>query len=76
MASGVARTFGADVGISVTGIAGLGGATPQKPVGLVFIGLAMKKEQAVFRYLFDGDRRSIKAQATEQALRLALDFVP
>jgi len=76
MASGVARAFGADVGISVTGIAGPGGATPQKPVGLVFIGMAMKKEQAVFRYLFDGDRRSIKAQATEQALRLALDFVP
>jgi PncC family amidohydrolase len=76
MASGVARTFGADVGISVTGIAGPGGATPQKPVGLVFIGMAMKKEQAVFRYLFDGDRRSIKAQATEQALRLVLDFVP
>jgi len=76
MASGVARAFEADVGISVTGIAGPGGATPSKPVGLVFIGIAMKKEQAAFRYLFDGDRRSIKAQATEQALRLALDFVP
>lgn len=76
MALGVARTFGADVGVSVTGIAGPGGATPQKPVGLVFIGIAWKKEHAVFRYLFDGDRKDIKAQATEQALRLAMDFIP
>ncbi|HQN75354.1 MAG TPA: CinA family protein [Methanomassiliicoccales archaeon] len=76
MASGVAKAFGADIGVSVTGIAGPGGATPQKPVGLVFIGIAMKKEQAAFQYLFDGDRKSIKAQATEQALRLVLDFIP
>ncbi len=76
MALGVARTFGADVGVSVTGIAGPGGATPQKPVGLVFIGIAWKKEHAAFRYLFDGDRKGIKAQATEQALRLAMDFIP
>lgn len=75
MAAGVAKAFDADVGISVTGIAGPGGATPQKPVGLVFIGVAMRKERASFRYLFDGDRRSIKAQAAEQALRLVMDFV-
>jgi nicotinamide-nucleotide amidase len=76
MAAGVARAFNADVGISVTGIAGPGGATPQKPVGLVFIGIAWKKEQAAFRYLLDGDRKSIKAQATEQALQLIMGFIP
>lgn len=76
MAVGVAKAFSADVGISVTGIAGPGGATHQKPVGLVFIGIAWKKELAAFRYLFDGDRNSIKAQATEQAMRLALEFIP
>ncbi len=76
MAAGAAKAFGADVGISVTGIAGPGGATPQKPVGLVFIGVAMRKERASFRYLFDGDRKSIKAQATEEALQLVLGFVP
>lgn len=76
MAAGAAKAFGADVGISVTGIAGPGGATPQKPVGLVYIGIAWKKEQAAFRYLFDGDRRNVKAQAAEQALRMILDFIP
>jgi len=76
MAVGVSRAFDADVGVSVTGIAGPGGATPQKPVGLVFIGIAWKKEQAAFRYLFDGDRKAIKTQATEQALQLIIDFVP
>lgn len=76
MAAGVVRAFNADVGVSVTGIAGPGGATPQKPVGLVFIGIAWKKEQAAFRYFFDGDRKRVKAQATEQALQLVLDFIP
>ncbi len=76
MAAGALKAFGADVAISVTGIAGPGGATPQKPVGLVFIGVAMRKERASFRYLFDGDRRSIKAQAAEEALQLALGFIP
>jgi len=76
MAAGVARAFNADIGVSVTGIAGPGGATPQKPIGLVFIGIAWKKELAAFRYLFDGDRKRIKAQATEQALQLVIDFIP
>jgi len=76
MAMGVAKAFNADVGLSVTGIAGPGGATPQKPVGLVYIGISWKKEHAAFRYLFDGDRKGIKAQATEQALQLVLDFIP
>jgi len=76
MAVGAAKAFSADVGVSVTGIAGPGGATPQKPVGLVFIGVAMGKERASFRYLFDGDRKSIKAQSAEEALRLVLGFLP
>ena len=76
MAAGVVKAFNADVGVSVTGIAGPGGATPQKPVGSVYIGLAWKKELVAFRYLFDGDRMAIKAQATEQALQLLFDFMP
>jgi PncC family amidohydrolase len=76
MCVGVAKTFNSDIGVSITGIAGPGGATLQKPVGLVFIGVAIKKEQAAFRYLFEGDRKSIKAQATEEALRMVLGFIP
>ncbi|HPR99074.1 MAG TPA: CinA family protein [Methanomassiliicoccales archaeon] len=76
MAAGVAKAFDADIGISVTGIAGPGGATPQKPVGLVYVGLAWKKERLAFKFLFDGDRKSVKAQATEQALQQVLNFIP
>ncbi len=76
MAAGVAKAFDADVGVSVTGIAGPGGGTPQKPIGLVYIGLSWRKEHLVFRYMFDGDRKSVKAQATEQALQLVLDILP
>ncbi|MHC1680341.1 MAG: CinA family protein [Methanomassiliicoccales archaeon] len=76
MAAGVAKAFDADLGVSVTGIAGPGGATHQKPIGLVFIGLSWKKEHMVFRYTFDGDRKSIKAQAAEEALQMVLDMLP
>jgi len=76
MASGVAKAFDADVGVSVTGIAGPGGGTPEKPVGLVYIGISWKRERATFRMVFEGDRKGIKAQAAEEALMLVLDFIP
>lgn len=76
MASGVAKAFGADLGVSVTGIAGPRGATPSKPVGLVFIGIAWKKECISFRYMFEGNREAVKMQSAEQALALLLNFVP
>jgi len=76
MAVGAVKAFNADVGISVTGIAGPGGATPEKPVGLVFIGLAWKKELISFRIILEGDRKAIKDQSAVQALQLALGFLP
>ncbi len=76
MAVGAAKAFRADVGLSVTGIAGPGGATPLKPVGLVFIGIAWRKERASFRMVFEGDRRAIKEQAAAQAMELLLSYIP
>ena len=76
MAAGVAKAFGADMGVAVTGIAGPGGGTPEKPVGLVFIAIARKGEGTVFRMVFDGDRERVKKQATEEALRLTLAHIP
>ncbi|MBN1109680.1 MAG: CinA family protein [Methanomassiliicoccales archaeon] len=76
MAQGVMRVFGADVGVSVTGIAGPGGGSPEKPVGLVFTGLVHKEERLVFRMQFDGTREYIKRAASDETMMLTLDFLP
>jgi len=75
MARGACHVLHADVAVSVTGIAGPGGGTPQKPVGLVFIGVARARgtQTQVRRHLFSGDRASIRNQATEAALQMLLD---
>lgn len=75
MAAGVASVFEADIGLSVTGIAGPGGATPKKPVGLVYIAITTKNERRSVRYVFKGDREEVKEQATVQALRLVIDLL-
>ncbi len=75
MAQGVRRVCGADIGIGVTGIAGPDGGTPERPVGLVHIGLASARCQRVEEFRFIVDRLSIKEQASEQALLLALDCI-
>ena len=58
MAEGALAHSRADIAISITGIAGPGGAVPGKPVGLVYLGLASKgRETRVERQHFEGDRR-------------------
>ena len=69
MAKGALHRSKADVAISVTGIAGPGGGSPEKPVGLVYIGLARKDGWSqVERCQFDGDRDSVRAQTVARAL--------
>lgn len=75
MAEGLREATHADIGLSVTGIAGPGGGTPGKPVGTVFVGLASKDGTFVNRFLFSGDRISIKEQTSEAALKLVLDYL-
>jgi len=70
MALGIRRTAGADLGLAVTGIAGPGGGTPRKPVGLVFIALARGRGAAVVRSLFSGGRSQVKFQSSQKALDL------
>ncbi|MBG91064.1 MAG: hypothetical protein CL521_04530 [Actinobacteria bacterium] len=57
-----------DIAMSVTGIAGPGGGSREKPVGTVYMGMATKTEVVVRRYLFQGDRAHIQHQATRQCL--------
>ena len=74
MAEGaLARVPAAAVSVSVTGIAGPGGATPDKPVGLVFIAAARRGGATLGeRHLFEGDRRAVRLASVERALALLL----
>jgi len=75
MARGVRQALEADIGISVSGIAGPDGGTADKPVGLVWIGFSAGSSDAAWKYNWIGDRLQIKEQAAEQALRLLVDFL-
>lgn len=68
MAAGVARRLQADFGVSITGVAGPGGGSEAKPVGLVFIALAAGKETEVRRVLFGGSRQLVRMRAVLTAL--------
>lgn len=69
LAAGARRRLGADVGLGITGIAGPGGATPGKPVGLVYVALdsdrASKVRKCDFRFDRDGNRRASVAAALD-----------
>lgn len=75
MACGVRRALAADVGLSVSGIAGPGGGTPEKPVGTTWIGLSAPGVDEAWRYQWDGDRLMVKEQTAEQALRMLVDYL-
>jgi PncC family amidohydrolase len=68
MARGVATLAGSPCGLAVTGIVGPDGGTPAKPVGTVFVGLALKGEALARRFSFSGDRAQVKWQAAQAAL--------
>jgi nicotinamide-nucleotide amidase len=72
MAEGICRLTGADVGISVTGIAGPNSDGTRKPVGLVYIAVCMDGATKVFENHFAGDREAIRNQSIEAALKLPL----
>jgi PncC family amidohydrolase len=75
MALGVRLRLNADIGISVTGIAGPGGGTPEKPVGLTWIGFSVPGREHAWKYVWEGDRRQVKEQSAEAALRMLVEYV-
>lgn len=68
MALGVKKITGADIAVSVTGIAGPGGATEDKPVGLVWFGLATNDTVRVEKAIFAGSRDDVRKSAAMHAL--------
>ncbi|MBX4262390.1 competence/damage-inducible protein A [Clostridium estertheticum] len=68
MALGIAKTAGTSIGISTTGIAGPGGGSDEKPVGLVYVGLYINNQVKTKMLKLSGDRQKVRERATKQLL--------
>ena len=75
MAAGARCVVGSDWALSVTGIAGPSGGTPEKPVGLVYLHAAGPREERADELNFPGDRATIRSRATVAALHLVRKLV-
>lgn len=81
MAHGIRNAFGEKIqpekiiGISISGIAGPGGGSPEKPVGTVWIGVSGADGEEAVKYLFEGDRDEVKTQSAEKAMELLLGYL-
>lgn len=73
MAIGCAKAANAQLGLSTTGIAGPGGGTPDKPVGLVYFGFYYNGEVSCEKHIFKGDRYEVRTQAADKILEIALN---
>lgn len=70
MARGAVSFAGADVSVAVTGIAGPGGGTAEKPVGLVYMACCVGDAVKVEKHIFDGDRQTVRESTVKAALEL------
>lgn len=77
MAEGALEHSNADIAVSCTGIAGPGGGTDTKPVGLVYIGIASRfGTTQSFEHHFTGDRHAVRTQTVDAALNHVLNALP
>ncbi len=73
MAEGALLNSRTDIAVSVTGIAGPGGATPVKPVGLVYIGMATRESSNAYEFRFGGTRRDIRMASCREAFKILIE---
>jgi PncC family amidohydrolase len=75
MARGARRILSTDLAVAVTGIAGPGGGTPEKPVGTTWIGLAANEGEWTRLFQFSGNRKQNKISSANAALQMLLDYL-
>ena len=75
MARNIRQLVKSDIGVAITGIAGPSGGTAKKPVGLVFIALATRYSVIVKKFLFKGQRNTIREKACFNALTILRDHI-
>lgn len=73
MAEGARTAFGADIGLSTTGVAGPGGGSDEKPVGLVYIAVSTEGKSVCRRHMFAGTRDDVKRSSSESVIALAVE---
>ena len=73
MVEGAVSKSKADVGISATGVAGPDGGTPDKPVGLLYIGLSIKGDTQVYEFQLEGNRQENRVRTVEEAFKLLIE---
>ncbi|MCK5843566.1 MAG: CinA family protein, partial [Victivallales bacterium] len=69
------RELDADAGIAVTGVAGPGGGTPEKPVGLVYAGIRFNGKTAVRKFQFPGDRARVRERTLHSSVNALLSMI-
>jgi PncC family amidohydrolase len=75
MARGVRKAFESDIAVSISGIAGPSGGTPEKPVGTTWLGLSTAKGEWARHFLWDGNREENKHYSSEAALQFIIDYL-
>jgi PncC family amidohydrolase len=75
MARGARKVLSAEIAIGVSGIAGPGGGTPEKPVGTTWIALVTPDGEWAHHFLWEGDRAENKALSADAALKMLLDYL-
>ncbi len=75
MARGARSVFGADIAVSISGIAGPGGGLPAKPVGTVWLGLVASNGEWTRMFQFSGNRVQVKAASADAALQFVSDYL-
>ncbi|MGB4912352.1 MAG: CinA family protein, partial [Candidatus Dechloromonas phosphoritropha] len=75
MARGARKLLGTDIGVSVSGIAGPSGGTPDKPVGSTWLGLATNTGEWARHFIWEGDRVYNKHHSSEAALQFVIDYL-
>lgn len=75
MLEGVKKVTGAQAAVCTTGIAGPGGATKDKPVGLVFVGATFNEKTVIEKHIFQGNRKQVIEQAKQRALELLFEII-